>query len=686
MRSISFVLVLLLAVNAIHAQKALGSDFYSEKAEHFKTLVEIPKQECRSFFERTHVEIGYGQDYLAQWLNQNCKIFSPALGTYYNADSINWFSQDSKGFFDDPWACTDSTSWALYYPSNCSWVYGSYDNGCQLVLNGQDGNLPTIAQYLTLTPAIEYITDACVAPVGDNGNAFGDNGNGNGNSNAESEQEVELLVEGNGLNCNLELETEESSITVINGGHGHGLGDYTVESENGEGTNGSENSHGNGNDESELEVEINVVTGHSHTGSGSTTESENEFESSNGSGNGNGHAHGNDESEVEINVVTGHSHTGSGSTVESETENEFESSNGSGNGNGHAHGNDESEVEINVVTGHTGSGSTVESETENEFESSNGSGNGNSHAHGNDETESEVEINVVTGHSHTGSGSTVESENEFESSNGSGSSSGSGNSNGQGSDETESEVEINVVNGHGHNGSGSTVESENESDNGNGNGNANGANSNGNANGANSNGNGNDHPVVHSGPRTKGHKKHHMGPQHIRHGSSYFYYNDNYGDLIYEYIGKYGSQGDDSSEAVMLDYNYSSIDDTFESYFDYATAENFVGDETVITGCSGWWAEEDIDLTDPSSIEANWYLDNCDIVDPFTALEVPADEVNFATLRGQSLLYGDWRCSSGNNRWRFDFETCSWINICGSQSLIEVKNNHRIFKENYLGF
>ena len=159
----------------------------------------------------------------------------------------------------------------------------------------------------------------------------------------------------------------------------------------------------------------------------------------------------------------------------------------------------------------------------------------------------------------------------------------------------------------------------------------------------------------------------------IHHGStSVFYLADN-DNVTYSYIGKYGSDANGLTEAAMLDYNYTHTDQVFESYFDGVATSSSNGCNEVITeACSGWWENENIDLTNPNS-DADWYLGHCFITDPSTSVEEAAAKVNFNTLRGQSLIYGDWRCSSEDNSWNFDLSKCDWVNISGTKTLLEVK-------------
>jgi len=162
-----------------------------------------------------------------------------------------------------------------------------------------------------------------------------------------------------------------------------------------------------------------------------------------------------------------------------------------------------------------------------------------------------------------------------------------------------------------------------------------------------------------------------------KHGSSSFYYSSSpKGDVVYNYQSNYNSEGDAASEEDVISYDYSYINQEANSSF--SSVRSFTeGDETIIQGCSGWWDQEEIDLTNPNCEGADWFIQNCVVTDPLTKIQYQASEVNFSTLRGQTLLYSDWMCSSGSSQWQFDFEQCQWINVQGTQSLVEVRNLHK---------
>jgi hypothetical protein len=165
-----------------------------------------------------------------------------------------------------------------------------------------------------------------------------------------------------------------------------------------------------------------------------------------------------------------------------------------------------------------------------------------------------------------------------------------------------------------------------------------------------------------------------LGPIDAIHGSSQFYYSNQGDDTTYTFTSDQAStKANGDSEDTNIQYGYTIVDDDLEVDFSYthSVTEN---DETVIQGCSGWWEQDNIDLTDPGCTEAEWFLENCAVIDPVTNNAVNAGDINFSTLRGQSLLYSDWQCTSGNNAWTFNFATCSWENTQGTTELVEVKN------------
>jgi len=49
-------------------------------------------------------------------------------------------------------------------------------------------------------------------------------------------------------------------------------------------------------------------------------------------------------------------------------------------------------------------------------------------------------------------------------------------------------------------------------------------------------------------------------------------------------------------------------------------------------------------------------------------------------------MFSNWECSSGNQQWTFDFNTCQWVNAetneCQSDNpfLIEAKNHNKDWK------
>jgi hypothetical protein len=167
-----------------------------------------------------------------------------------------------------------------------------------------------------------------------------------------------------------------------------------------------------------------------------------------------------------------------------------------------------------------------------------------------------------------------------------------------------------------------------------------------------------------------------LSPDESKYGSSSFSYKASNGDVVYDYQYIYNSVGETVSEEDVISYDYSYVDQKVNSSF--SSVRSFTeGDETIIQGCSGWWDQENIELTNPNCEDADWFLQNCVVTDPLTKAQYDASEVNFSTLRGQTLLYSNWICSSGNSQWQFNLEQCQWVNLQGTQSLVEVRNLHK---------
>ena len=97
--------------------------------------------------------------------------------------------------------------------------------------------------------------------------------------------------------------------------------------------------------------------------------------------------------------------------------------------------------------------------------------------------------------------------------------------------------------------------------------------------------------------------------------------------------------------------------------------------KTTVNGCDGWWNTEElkVDLTNCENSETSWFLNHCSIYDSITSQRISAGDVNFKTLRGQSLMYGDWLCQSGVDSWEFNYKTCKWEVTSGTKNLLAVK-------------
>jgi len=59
-------------------------------------------------------------------------------------------------------------------------------------------------------------------------------------------------------------------------------------------------------------------------------------------------------------------------------------------------------------------------------------------------------------------------------------------------------------------------------------------------------------------------------------------------------------------------------------------------------------------------------------MDPLTSTSITARGIDFNTERGKTLMYSNWECISGESTWDFNFDTCQWTTVSGSQSLDQV--------------
>jgi hypothetical protein len=152
------------------------------------------------------------------------------------------------------------------------------------------------------------------------------------------------------------------------------------------------------------------------------------------------------------------------------------------------------------------------------------------------------------------------------------------------------------------------------------------------------------------------------------HGSSsyHFHTNTESDEVSYTYSSNYGLSSEDYDEIDNINYDYVFSNGVVGS--NYSTSSNITdGDDNYVNGCEGWWNSEGIDLTDETCTDKNWFLDNCFVFDPLTNLQYQASSINFKTLRGQALMYSDWLCSSGDQNWQFDYDTCQWVDVASQQ-------------------
>jgi hypothetical protein len=168
-----------------------------------------------------------------------------------------------------------------------------------------------------------------------------------------------------------------------------------------------------------------------------------------------------------------------------------------------------------------------------------------------------------------------------------------------------------------------------------------------------------------------------LGPDNIHFGSSSFKYGQSSKENItYSYQSDQGQVVGEYQEDTNVIYSYNYNGENLESqYSKVTTTEN--GEQISVNGCNGWWDAQDIDLTDSKCTQAQWFISHCYIVDSLTGKQYQASEVNFSTLRGQSLLFGNWVCQSGVDSWEFDYDTCEWETISGTQTLLAFRNSRK---------
>ena len=130
----------------------------------------------------------------------------------------------------------------------------------------------------------------------------------------------------------------------------------------------------------------------------------------------------------------------------------------------------------------------------------------------------------------------------------------------------------------------------------------------------------------------------------------------------------------ENTENSKVHYSLSSNEEGVESSYKTITVTENEG-RTIITGCDGWWNSEElqVDLANCESAETSWFLEHCTIYDPVNTKRISASEINFGTLRGQTLMYGDWLCQSGSDAWHFNYNTCKWEVASGTNTLLEVR-------------
>jgi len=165
-------------------------------------------------------------------------------------------------------------------------------------------------------------------------------------------------------------------------------------------------------------------------------------------------------------------------------------------------------------------------------------------------------------------------------------------------------------------------------------------------------------------------------------GSNKYHLDSNGNNVQYSFTAdSVESTNNGWTEAVQTNYEFTLQNGEIDATFNTVTTTDNNG-ETTVTGCNGWWDGENVDLTDNECEQAQWFLNHCYIVDPISNKRFTANSVNFDTLRGQALMYGDWFCMSGANEWQFNFESCQWDQLQGVQGLLEVRSASEGLKKN----
>jgi len=181
-----------------------------------------------------------------------------------------------------------------------------------------------------------------------------------------------------------------------------------------------------------------------------------------------------------------------------------------------------------------------------------------------------------------------------------------------------------------------------------------------------------------------------LGPLQIKEGTfKYYYATDDNGNVIYDVYSDQDSTQNGEGVDNVVSYNYSSINGVVLSNFSNTDIVENSESEVQISGCQGWWDNDNVDISNVQNGDTESFMKNCFVFDPVTGEKCAASSVNFSTLRGQSMQFGNWVCNTQQGDYTFDFDTCQWTPVNGDQTLVSIKALIRApkeMKQNYLGF
>jgi len=166
-----------------------------------------------------------------------------------------------------------------------------------------------------------------------------------------------------------------------------------------------------------------------------------------------------------------------------------------------------------------------------------------------------------------------------------------------------------------------------------------------------------------------------LGPLHVKEGTfKYYYAYDDNGNVIYNVYSDQETLENNEVDDSIVTYNYSLINGVATSNFSTMDISENGENEVQVSGCQGWWEHDNVDITNIKNDDTEWFMKNCFVFDPATNEKCSASTVNFSTLRGQSMQYGDWVCDTPQGSFEYDMDTCQWTPAAGgAQSLVEMK-------------